>query len=63
MAPTLIFLPGKFHQQRRLAGKSPWVAKSRTWLSTTHTLFSIQQLQGLYTMLKVSAPAPAERLE
>ena len=43
--------------------KALGVAKSRTWLSTAHTLFSIQQLQGLYTMLKVSAPALAERLE
>ena len=31
--PTSVFLPGKFHEQRRLAGYSPWGHKSRTWLS------------------------------
>ena len=31
-----VFLPGKFHGQRSLAGYSPWVAKSQTQLST-HT--------------------------
>ena len=34
--PTPIFLPGKFHGQRRLAGYSPWVSKSQTQLGT-HT--------------------------
>ena len=24
IAPTLVFLPGKFHRQRRLAGYSSW---------------------------------------
>ena len=33
MATTLLFLPGKFHGQRRLAGHSPWVAKRWTQLS------------------------------
>ena len=28
--PTPVFLPGKFHGQRNLAGYSPWVAKSWT---------------------------------
>ena len=31
--PTLVFLPGKFHGQRNLAGYSPWIVKSRTQLS------------------------------
>ena len=31
--PTPVFLPGKFHGQRSLAGYSPWVAKSWTQLS------------------------------
>ena len=31
-----VFLPGKFHGQRRLVGYSPWVAKSQTQLSV-HT--------------------------
>ena len=30
--PTLVFLPGKFHRQRSLAGYSPWGCKE---LSTT----------------------------
>ena len=30
--PTLIFLPGKFHGKRSLAGYSPWDCKE-TWLS------------------------------
>ena len=39
---TLIYLPGKFHGQRSMAGYSPWVAKSQTWQHThkhihTHT--------------------------
>ena len=32
--PTPVFLPGKFHEQRSLAGYSPCVAKSWTRLST-----------------------------
>ena len=39
--PTPVFLLGKFHGQRSLAGCSPWGHKSRTRLSdqtsTTHT--------------------------
>ena len=38
--PTDIFLPGKFHEQRKLAGYSPWSHKVRhswacTYLSTS----------------------------
>ena len=37
--PTPVFLPGQSHGQRSLAGYSPWVANSRTWLRqlSTHT--------------------------
>ena len=31
--PTPVFLPGEFHGQRSLAGYSPWIEKSQTWLS------------------------------
>ena len=31
--PSPVFWPGKFHGQRSLAGYSPWVTKSWTWLS------------------------------
>ena len=30
---TPLFLPGKFHGQRRLTGYSPWGRKSQKWLS------------------------------
>ena len=32
LQPTLVFLPGKFHGQRNLAGYSPWGHKSQTRL-------------------------------
>ena len=31
--PTLVFLPGKFHGQKNLAGYSLWVPESQAWLS------------------------------
>ena len=31
--PTPVFLPGKFHEQRSLAGHSPRATESRTQLS------------------------------
>ena len=34
VAPTPVFLPGKSHRQKSLAGYSPWGAKSQTQLST-----------------------------
>ena len=34
--PTPVFLPGKFHGQRSLAGCSPWGRKRWTWLSDFH---------------------------
>ena len=30
--PTPLFMPGESHRQRSLAGYSPWVPKSQTWL-------------------------------
>ena len=33
MATTPVFLPGKSHGPRSLAGYSPWIAKSRSQLS------------------------------
>ena len=39
-------MPGKSHGQRRLAGYSPWVTKSQTWLSdytTTTTNMSLSK--------------------
>ena len=31
--PTVVFLPGEFHGQRRLVGYGPWCCKEWTWLS------------------------------
>ena len=42
--PTPVFLPGKFHGQRSLAGYSPWGCKSQTRLSdwtTTYIYFAV----------------------
>ena len=33
--PTPVFLPRECHGRRSLAGYSPWVTKSRTWLSNS----------------------------
>ena len=33
MATTLVFLPRKFHVQRKLVGYNPWIEKSQTGLS------------------------------
>ena len=38
--PTPVFLPGEFHGQRNLAGRSPWGCKeldTTEWLTHTHT--------------------------
>ena len=35
--PTPVFLPGEVHGQRSLVGYSPWVAKSWTQRSDSHT--------------------------
>ena len=36
---TLVFLPGKSHGQRSLAGYGPWGCKSQTWFSNYTTVF------------------------
>ena len=46
--PTQISLPGRFHRQRRLAGYSPGIAKSLTWLSKVHITCLKSQHQNLY---------------
>ena len=42
MAPTPVFLPGEFHEQRCLAGYSPWNCRVRRDL-TTGTATSMRQ--------------------
>ena len=37
--PTPVFLPGKSHEQRSLAGSSLWVVKSQTQLKRVSTSF------------------------
>ena len=47
MLPTLVFFPGEFHGQRRLAGYSPWDHKeSDTTEQLTHTHIHIEGLRG-----------------
>ena len=39
-SPTPVFLPGEFHEQRSLAGCSPWGHEEwvgRKWVTNTHT--------------------------
>ena len=45
MAPTPVLLPGKSHEQRRLVGCGPWVAKSRTQLSDFTFTFHFHALE------------------
>ena len=48
--PTPVLLPGKSHGQRSLVGCSPWVAKSRTWLSDFTFTFHFHALEkGMVT--------------
>ena len=49
MQPIPEFMPGEAHEQRSLAGYSPIVAKSRTWLMWSSTQASI--LPGKYLTL------------
>ena len=42
--PTPVFLLGKSHRQRSLAGYSPWVAKSQTQLSDYYYLLLLLSL-------------------
>ena len=47
--PTLVFLPGEFYGQRRLAGYSPWVAKlDRAEGLLSLSTFYMVQLSYLY---------------
>ena len=39
--PTPVFLPGKFHGQRSLAGYNPWGPRVRHKWATEHVLFTI----------------------
>ena len=54
--PTPVFLPGKSHGKRNLAGYSPWGHKSRTrlkWLSThTHITNGTRKLQTIRSQTK-----------
>ena len=43
--PTAVLLPGKSHGWRSLVGWSPWVAKSRTWLSDFTFTFHFHSLK------------------
>jgi len=38
--PTPVFLPGKFHRQRSLAGYRPWACKESKTSEHTHLNFS-----------------------
>ena len=37
--PTLVFLPGKFHGQRSLAGYSPWSYRELNMTEQTHKIY------------------------
>ena len=54
--PTPIFLPGKFHEQRSLAGYSPWVRKeSDTTATHTYNLkFSISHIKKVKKTGKIN---------
>ena len=43
--PTPVLLPGKSHGRRSLVGCSPWVSKSRTWLSDFTFTFHFHALE------------------
>ena len=43
--PTPVLLPGKSHGWRSLVGCSPWVARSRTWLSDFTFTFHFHALE------------------
>ena len=42
--PTPVFLPGKFHGQKSLAGYSPWVCKESDTTEHTRTSFHEPQV-------------------
>ena len=45
-----VFLPGKFHGQRSLAGYTPWSHKSWTWLNTHMHAAAAKSLQSCPTV-------------
>ena len=52
--PTPVFLPGKSHGQRRLAGYSPWGCKEldmTEWLSS-HSAYKLNKQGGIIYLLK-----------
>ena len=42
--PTPVFLPGKFHAQRRLDGYSPWGCKESDTTEPLHSLIHLEDL-------------------
>ena len=69
MAPTPIFLPGKFHEQRRLVGYSPWGRKGLDMIEQlnthTHKVYSFNDQTSLrgkttsyHQMLSLCFPSP-----
>ena len=52
--PTPVFLPGKFHGQRSLAGYSPWGRKESDTIVHTHLtiLYSRKHLNSLSSETK-----------
>ena len=47
--PSPVFLPGKSHEQRSLAGYSPWGLKSRAQLSDQTTIYKVSDKDLLYS--------------
>ena len=66
--PTPVFLPGKFHGQRSLAGSSPWAYKesdiTERWDTHTHTVkwmeFSSPNHYSFLPPLHTQKPPPQE---
>ena len=54
--PTLVFLPGKFHGQRSLAGYSPWDCKE---LDTSEWTHNIHDLESEVGSIGVAIPSDA----
>ena len=53
--PTPVFSPGKFHEQRSLAGYSPWGHKSWTQLSNLDSIFKSRVITLLTKVRLVKA--------
>ena len=49
--PTAVFLPGKFHEQRNLAGYSPWGHKESDMTEHTRSFNSLETLFYLFIWL------------